>query len=334
MTAVWVAGQEPSSSPTPPETAQYTKRTDVEQIAYGVHCFHNPTNKFYVMEVHYSADPKKRSFAWRQNESRGITPSDWAREYELSWVVRTGRPVYNNLFDRSRHMFGPRTPRGDVELPTDARLVIGVDTGPTATRMGASFNLFQPSGVKWTIDEVFCEQASVAEFMDQVTAKLEIWLSLSLGEPLVVVDPTAIETDSKIELRACVDIMRLYVPYPIVSGERSWTTRRKMVEDELTVHRGPLPRYNVHERCTMHVDGFEGGYQLKALSASMGGGFSATPVKNAYSEIHDSLQYAVSKREGLFTKIETFDTTKRIASYGIGGRHTPRGMIAQGWTSA
>jgi hypothetical protein len=42
----------------------------------------------------------------------------------------------------------------------------------------------------------------------------------------------------------------------------------------------------------------------------------------------------VSKRDALFTKVEVFDTSKRVASYSTGGRHTPRGMLTQGWHSA
>ena len=244
-------------------------------------------------------------------ESVGVTASDWAREYELSWVIRSGRAVYNNLFDRARHMFGPRSVRGDVPLPTDARLVVGYDMGPTATRMGATFHLFQPSGYKWTIDEAFVDRAGVAEFMDECCAKLEdlAW-ALRARASSRRRSSCAIDTVSAIELRACVDVMRSYGIEP-VPGERSWTLRRKMVEDELEVHRGPLPRYNVHERCLMTVDGFEGGYHHKLLSASMGGGYAALPVKNAYSEIHDSIQYAVSQRaRGVVQISKPFDSTQ------------------------
>lgn len=302
----------------PSGRAQFTKRGGVDELVPGFIAFRNPRNKFVVLELHYSADPAKQSQAWREMESVGVTPSDWAREYELSWVLRSGRAVYNNLFDRSRHMFGPRSLRGDVPLPTDGRLVVGYDMGPTATRMGATFHIFQPSGYKWTIDEAFVDRAGVSEFMDMCCAKLDVWRELSVVTPLHVVDPVAIDTLSAIELRACVDVMRSYGIEP-VPGERSWTTRRKMVEDELEVHRGPLPRYNVHERCVMTIDGFEGGYHHKALSASMGGGYSALPVKNAYSEIHDSIQYAISMRKDAFLKVVPFDTSRRVASYAVGG---------------
>lgn len=301
----------------PTGQAQFTKRSGVDELVPGLIAFRNPRNKFVILELHYSADPVKQSQAWKQMESVGVTPSDWAREYELSWVIRAGRAVYNNLFDRARHMFGPRSIRGDVSLPTDGRLVVGYDMGPTATRMGATFHIFQPGGYKWTIDEVFVDRAGVAEFMDECCAKLETWRSLSMLEPMHVVDPVAIDTVSAIELRACVDVMRSYGIEPI-PGERSWTARRKMVEDELEVHRGPLPRYNVHERCIMTVDGFEGGYHHKLLSASMGGGYAALPVKNAYSEIHDSIQYAVSRRKDVFVVSKPADTSQRIASYAVG----------------
>lgn len=304
--------------------AQWTKRTDVDQLVEGVNVFRNPRNKFVVMEVHYTADPRKRSLAWKQREQIGVSPSDWAREYELSWVVRAGRLVYvtkdGPLFDRNRHVFGPNSVRGDVEIPQDGRLIVGIDTGPTATRQGASFNILQPSLRTWTVDEAFADRSGVGEFMDLITSKLEFWLPYSQQEPLFVVDPTAIETDSKIELMYCVDVMRAYGLTNIIAGERSWTKRRKEVEDLLSSHPGPLPMYNVHERCHMHVDGFEGGYHHKALSPAMGGGFSALPVKNEYSEIHDGLQYAISRKEVAFQKVVVSQPTARIRSYGVQGR--------------
>lgn len=64
----------------PTGQAQFTKRGDVDELVPGLVAFRNPNNKFVILELHYSADPGKRSAAWKQMESIGVTASDWARE--------------------------------------------------------------------------------------------------------------------------------------------------------------------------------------------------------------------------------------------------------------
>jgi hypothetical protein len=299
------------------------KLTDARsQIVQGLTFYKNQKNGFSVLELHYSADPAKRSTAWRERESIGIGSTDWDREYELSWVVKTGRPVYTD-FSHSYHRFGPSTIRGDVTLSDDSILVIGHDLGPTANRMAASFNIFErTTNRRWTVDEVYCEKASVDEYLDIVEHTLLRWRRWP--SPIHVVDPTAIENISRIEEKACADLMRLRFGEPI-AGERSFIKRRKSVEDVLTSFHAGVPSYNVHERCTMHIEGFEGGYHYKQLPASTGGGYSATPVKNGFSDIHDALQYAFSVAAGLLAPPVEVNKNSWVNTYvtGTGGVQTP-----------
>lgn len=292
-----------------------------QTLMEGLQFFRNPKNGFSVLTLHYNADPAKRSPAWKEKESIGIGSTDWAREYELSWVVKVGRSVYTD-FARNFHTFGPSTPRGDVKLPDDARLVIGHDLGPTASRMAASFNLFE-RGVprRWTIDEVFCERGSVDEYLDQVEHLLVRWDRWP--EPLHVVDPTAIENISRIEERVCADLMRMRGMSPI-PGERSFIRRRKAVEDILRQQQHGAFLYNVHERCTMHIEGFEGGYHYPEVSPARGGGFGAIPVKNGFSDIHDALQYAHSVADIVFVT-PSVNPNNWIKTYVTGNdaRHSP-----------
>lgn len=262
-------------------------------IVEGLHEFRNPKNGFTVLELHYSADPLKRSQIWKEQESVGVSLADWAREYELSWITKTGRPVYSGLFSRDHHVFGPNSRRGDTYLPRDAKLVVGYDLGPTASRMAASFVLIEFSFRKWIIDEAFVSNGSVDEFLDAVEARLLIWSDW--GPAVHVVDPTAIESLSRIEEKACADVMRLRGINPI-PGERSFIKRRKCVEDSLMKSLRGIPDLNVHERCVMHIEGFEGGYCYPEVSPSRGGGYGSLPIKNGYSDIHDANQYAVSRQ--------------------------------------
>lgn len=286
-----------------------------DQLVEGLTSYVNPKNGFRVLELHYSADPRKREKAWLDLEQVGFIRADWQREMELSWVTRVGRPVYNDTFDRATHTVGPNSRRGDVPLPKEAKLVVGYDLGPTATRMAASFNLMEQYPPRtWTVDEVYAEGATISEFMDACEGKIISWQDM-YGAALHVVDPVAIEVKSRIEERACVDIMRLHGIEPI-PGERSFAKRRKAVEDELCrVVRG-FPCYNVHERCVKHIEGFEGGYYYPEIGPSRGGGFGALPVKNAYSDIHDALQYAVSRRAEPWIKYKP-SSSAWVRSYAV-----------------
>ena len=312
---------------------QVNEKDTREQLVQGLTYYKNGTNGFAVLELHYTADPAKRSAAWREREKVGIGSVDWDREYELSWVIKAGRSVYTD-FSHSMHRFGPSTIRGDVNLPgDDAIFVIGHDLGPTANRMAASFNLFEKSYPRvWTIDEVYCEKATVDEYLDIVEHTLLKYRRYEF--PIHVVDPTAIENMSRIEEKACADLMRLRFGEPI-AGERSFVKRRKSVEDLLSDFRKAVPSYNVHERCTMHIEGFEGGYYYKQLPAATGGGYSATPVKNGFSDIHDALQYAASVAQGLVAPPPEINKNEWVNTYvtGVAGvqNSSPQGNRPLGY---
>jgi hypothetical protein len=292
------------------------------ELVEGLIFYKNHGNGFSVLELHYRADPSKRSTAWRERERIGIGVIDWEREYELSWVVKVGRPVYMD-FSHSLHRFGPSTLRGDVALPDDAIMIIGHDLGPTANRMAASFTLFEKTADRaWVVDEVYCEKATVDEYLDIVEHTMIKWRRWPF--PIHVVDPTAIENISRIEEKACADLMRLRFGEP-VPGERSFVKRRKAVEDLLTSFRSGVPSLSIHERCTMHIEGFEGGYHYKQLPASTGGGYSATPVKNGFSDIHDALQYAASVARALVAPPPVVNANSWVNTYvtGVAGVQAP-----------
>jgi len=54
---------------------------------------------FLVFSLHYSADPDKRSPAWKKQAMRGMDMLTWQREYELNWSSVSGLPVFATFFD-------------------------------------------------------------------------------------------------------------------------------------------------------------------------------------------------------------------------------------------
>ena len=59
----------------------------------GVQEYTNEQNQLHVLRLHYTADPAKRSAAWRTQESRNLPRRGWLREYEINWATPEGEPV-------------------------------------------------------------------------------------------------------------------------------------------------------------------------------------------------------------------------------------------------
>lgn len=60
-----------------------------------------------VMQIHYTADPEKRSVAWHEATHRGVSDEDWAQEYEINWKAKAGKPAIPQLRLRWREIVVP-----------------------------------------------------------------------------------------------------------------------------------------------------------------------------------------------------------------------------------
>lgn len=60
----------------------------------GVREWRNPRNRVYVCEVHYRADPEKRSAEWKAQAQAGMPMAGWNREFEIDWETAEGAPVF------------------------------------------------------------------------------------------------------------------------------------------------------------------------------------------------------------------------------------------------
>lgn len=79
----------------PPEDAR-TPRTGITEWS-------NSRNHFFVTRLHYTADPTKRSTAWKDATSANLALRAWNREYEISWTSPEGEPVVPE-FDANTHV--------------------------------------------------------------------------------------------------------------------------------------------------------------------------------------------------------------------------------------
>lgn len=73
----------------------------IVDVRPGVKMWENPINKYTVIRVHYSADPKKRTKVWREEARAGIPFAEWMREYEIVWSAFEGVPVFAESYSKS-----------------------------------------------------------------------------------------------------------------------------------------------------------------------------------------------------------------------------------------
>lgn len=111
-----------------------------EEEIKGVKFWRNPGNKFYVLMLHYTADPDKdpdrKGEKWFNKEKEGAPKSVWNKEYEIDFATKAGKLVYGPEycdFEPSIHLLN------SFELD-DVELFMAVDFGqrnPNCALVGA-----------------------------------------------------------------------------------------------------------------------------------------------------------------------------------------------------
>jgi hypothetical protein len=269
----------------------------------GVEVWKNPRNKFVVVDLHYTADPRKRGEAWKEGVRSSMPIRDFLMEYERSWQTFEGKPVYAD-YNRTLHA------RPSKLVPeTGIPLLLGVDFGLTPAIL-----LTQPSGRRLRVLKEFVEtDGSIDKLGNIVWNHLQMhflpWLH---GDDLIIcyVDPAGFQR-AQTDARTCADILRKIGFRKVLPGPVGWEVRRKSVEDLLTKTYGEGPGLEICEdECPILIEGFGGGYMYpeKAIEIEPS---MIRPLKNKYSHIHDALQMV------------TYGVTQLRKQYGIQNMQVP-----------
>ena len=251
----------------------------------GVEIWKNPRNRFLVVDLHYTANPAKRSLEWRENIRSSMPSRDFAMEYEKSWQTFEGKPVYED-FKPTIHIVDNLKP--EPGLP----ILLGWDFGLTPACL-----LCQLNGRHLMIFKEFVEaNGSIKKLSPVVMTYLRTeflpWLH---GEQNITsyVDPAGFQR-AQTDERTCVDIMKESGFRKVLPGPVVWETRKTGVEDFLIkiYKEGAAMQIN-SEGCPILIEGFNGGYRYpeKALEIEP---TKVRPIKNKWSHPHDALQYVVS----------------------------------------
>lgn len=265
----------------PDLTFRETPPVPVQKVMEGVEVWRNPRNGFVVVDLHYTADPRKRSPEWKEAVRRSMPARDFAMEYEKSWQTFEGKPVYDD-FNKNIHI---GTARAEPGLP----LLLGWDFGLTPACIIA-----QLVGRQLRIIREFVEtNGSISKLAPVVYQYLyhNYGTILSADDRLIsYVDPAGFQK-AQTDERTCVDVMRKCGFRKIQPGPVGWEARKKAVEDYLVKVYGEGPGLLVDEDgCPILIEGFNGGFRYPEKATEIEPTM-IRPLKNKYSHPHDALQY-------------------------------------------
>lgn len=259
----------------------------------GVEAWQNPKNKFVIVKLHYTADPKKRDPSWLENIRSAMSVSKFRQEYDLQWDTFHGKPVFPD-FSEKLHCVESASP--EIGLP----LLLGVDQG-----LNAACVVCQQQGERFVVlKEILGVNMGAERFVEKVCRELALdfpeWSDLK-KDFIVYMDPAGFSRrDVDERTYASVWVNRGFKRcFP---GPMLWEERRQSVEGGLLKQNkeGSIFRI-VKGECSLLLRGFNGGYRYseKAFDVEP---TRARPVKDEHSHVQDALQYVKGGFDRLKTK--------------------------------
>lgn len=260
----------------------------------GVRIWSNLKNKFTVFELHYTADPGKRSPAYKDAIRSSMPIMEYLREYELHWDTFAGYPVYpeySKLHETREY------PTPAVGLP----MLIAFDFGLTPAAIIGQFQ----EDTLYVFKEYVEVNMGAVRFVDKVVNDLRMrWPTFSdlRKNWLCYIDPSGVNRSDTDE-NSCALVLgdAGFVPYP---GPIAFEDRRKAVQGFLMKMTKTGPAFQIYApECPVTVKGFEGGYRFSDKSGEIEP-LKLRPIKDAYSHPHDALQYLCHGVNGMVTRIK------------------------------
>lgn len=251
----------------------------------GIEIWKNKNNRFCVMEIHYTADPAKRSPEFKERIKASLPYRDYLREYEISWETWEGLPVYPD-FDQKIH--GSEV---SIDPHIGLPLIRGWDFGLTPACV-----VCQIQGESLVVMKEFVAfNMGVERFSEWVLSSCKVlyptWGDLK-KDWIDFIDPSGFarkDTDES----SCAQVLG-GKGLKIAVGEITWTKRLQAVEAFLTRRTKEGPNFRVSlADCAYLVRGFKGGYHYMDGSLNMEAN-EVRPNKNEYSHVHDALQMVAS----------------------------------------
>jgi hypothetical protein len=268
----------PASAAYAPE---FPTEVSVANPSEGIWTWTNTQNGFRVALVHFTSDPSKRSARFLEEARKGISATDFEREYNIRWQSFKGKPVYEDDFKRAFHVA-----QAPIKTANHLPIVRGWDFG---LYPACVFTQLWP-GMRLIVLKEICEKGMGMErFLQEVKAKSLEWFP---HKPKFheIVDPAGfqrVQTDE----RTVVGLMR-EAGLEVVPGVQTPATRFNAVRRFLERAPRGEPALHIDPSCKMIIQGFEGGYHYEYNNSDQ---LRDKPEKNEYSHPHDALQYVCTR---------------------------------------
>ena len=247
----------------------------------GIEVWRNPVNKFTVVQLHYSADPKKQSQEYKSEIKSGMPIARYRQEYELQWDVYEGMPVYPDFVKKIHGV--EKTIDPEIGLP----LLIGFDFGLTPAAIIAQLQGESFCVLKEYIEINMGARRFAKMVAEDLRTRYPFWSNLK-KDFLCYVDPSGFKKAESDETSAALEVAEYFNPEP---GAITFEDRRKSVEQYLVrVSKGePCFKISIPD-CPVLVRGFEGGYRYPEKNQG-----ELKPIKDEHSHPHDALQMITSR---------------------------------------
>ncbi len=245
--------------------------------------WHNPQNKFTVVDIHYTANPKKRDATFRETIRSSMPVKDFMVEYERNWEVFSGKPVYE---DYSKSFHESAAGEAHIGLP----LLCGWDFGLTPACVVAQLQ----SGRLVILREYIGSNTGIKKFVETVVGpglaqEFPEWRDAK-KDFRHYIDPAGLQK-AQTDERTCAGTMHDCGLRSIYPGPLNWEARRKSVEHFLMLRTREGAGLQLDpKRSPLLSRGFSGGYCYPEKYENIQPD-DYSPLKNNYSHPHDALQY-------------------------------------------
>ena len=253
----------------------------------GVEVWTNPKNEFTIVDLHYTANPKKRGAEFREGLRRTLPVRKFLMEYEKSWQTYEGKPVYED-FNALLHVTQVE-PKIQVGLP----LLIGWDSsGLTPAAV-----LAQLQGERLVVIKEIVEMGMGAKRFVPFVAQ---WIRLNLPQcadlerqTISFFDPAGFKKNEITEETYLAELIKGGFKQ-IRPGAMTWKKRVEgVVELLIGLSRGDSKILIYEKGCPILTAACKGGFRYPE-GISDAEPDKLKPIKDIHSHPSDALQYLCS----------------------------------------
>ena len=246
----------------------------------GVTEWKNPRNGFFVLRLHYTADPGKRASLWKEKTSEGLSLRAWQREYEISWSSPEGEPVVPE-FDAATHV-------RETQVVRDQRLLRFWDFG--AVSPVVLFCQLSPYGQLLIHRELCpfnCPLDQLLPIVHSISTDLVV-----RSDYFDAGDPEAFSTGSLGSIAEVLSRAGISIHTNRPGAEVSYATLRERFLKRVFIPRvGHDPAVLISPRCPNLIEALSGGFHLSHLPPYR-------PVKtHPMKDLADALRYGFDNLE-------------------------------------